>query len=115
MGINEILKKGLVEKLNSENRVAKEIAAITNLLEEIAKSRGNVAYGKQETIDAVNAGAVKDLLVLDKFVRIEELERVMELVENMGGNVMVISSEHDGGKQLESLGGIAALLRYAIK
>jgi protein pelota len=33
----------------------------------------------------------------------------------MGGGVMVISSEHDGGKQLDSLGGLAALLRYPIK
>jgi len=115
VGIHEILKKGLVEKLNSENRVAKEIAAINNLLEEIAKSNGNIAYGKQDTIDAVNAGAVKDLLVLDKFVRIKQLEKIMELVENMGGNVMVVSSEHDGGKQLESLGGMAAFLRYPIK
>ena len=115
VGINEILKKGLVEKLNSVNRIAKEIASINNILAEISKSAGNVAYGKDETIAAVNAGAVKELLILDKFVRIEELEKVMDLAENMGGNILVVSSEHDGGKQLESLGGLAALLRYPIK
>ena len=38
----------------------------------------------------------------------------MDMVENMKGEVMVISSEHDGGKQLESLGGMAAFLRYEI-
>ena len=38
----------------------------------------------------------------------------MDMVENMKGEVMVISSEHEGGKQLESLGGMAAILRYEI-
>jgi len=32
----------------------------------------------------------------------------------MGGNVEIISSEHDAGKQLESLGSIASFLRYPI-
>jgi len=39
----------------------------------------------------------------------------MDLSENLGGKVMVLSSEHDGGKQLSALGGLAALLRYALK
>jgi len=38
----------------------------------------------------------------------------MNTTENLGGKVMVISSEHDGGKQLQGLGGIAALLRYGV-
>ena len=38
----------------------------------------------------------------------------MDMVENMKGEVMVISSEHEGGKQLESLGGMAAMLRYEV-
>lgn len=115
VGIHEVLKKGVVEKLTSENRVAKEIAAMEKILEEISKTSNMVVYGKKETVDAANAGAIKKLLVLDKLVRIEKLEKTMNLVENMGGEVMVISSEHDGGKQLESLGGLAALLRYPIK
>jgi protein pelota len=115
VGIQEILKKGVVEKLSSENRIAKEISAIEKILQEIAKGSSTVVYGKKETIAGANAGAIKELLVLDKFVRIEKLEKVMNLVENMGGDVMVISSQHDGGKQLESLGGLAAILRYPIK
>jgi len=38
----------------------------------------------------------------------------MNNVENMGGTVEIISSQHDGGKQLEALGSIAAFLRYPI-
>jgi protein pelota len=115
VGIQEILKKGLVEKSTSENRIAKEISAIDKILEKIALDSNTVVYGKEETIVAANAGAIKELFILDIFVRTPNMEKIMNLVENMGGGVMVISSEHDGGKQLKSLGGLVAHLRYPLK
>lgn len=113
-GIHEVLKKGTVEKLATENRVAYEISAINNIFTEIAKSSSLAVYGKKDTINAINLGAVEKLLVLDVAVRSEDLEDSMDMVENMSGEVLVISSQHEGGKQLESLGGLAATLRYPI-
>ncbi len=114
VGIHEVLKKGTVEKLTVENRVASEMFAVNSLLEEIAKNSSKVAYGLKECSEAINLGAVDKLLILDKMVATNNLGQQMDMVENMKGEVMVISSEHDGGKQLESLGGIAAILRYAL-
>ena len=114
VGIHEVLKKGSVEKLTVENRVASEMIAVDELLGEIGKNSSKVAYGVKETVEAINLGAVEKLLVLDKMVATNNLSQQMDMVENMKGEVMVISCEHDGGKQLESLGGIAAILRYAI-
>ena len=113
-GISEVLKKGTVEKLTSENRVALEMSAVDNLLTEIAKNSSKVAYGVKETKKAINLGAVSELLILDTKVASENMGEDMDMVENMKGEVMVISSEHEGGKQLESLGGMAAILRYEI-
>ena len=113
-GISEVLKKGTVEKLTSENRVALEMSAVDNLLTEIAKNSSKVAYGLRETKKAVDLGAVSQLLILDTKVASENMGDAMDMVENMKGDVMVISSEHEGGKQLESLGGMAAILRYEI-
>ncbi len=59
-------------------------------------------------------GAVERLLILDNVVASHNMGDAMDMVENMKGEVIVISSEHDGGKQLESLGGMAAILRYPI-
>jgi protein pelota len=114
VGIHEVLKKGTVEKLTVENRVASEMFAVNSLLEEIAQNSSKVAYGLKECSEAINMGAVDKLLILDKMVATNNLGQQMDMVENMKGEVMVISSEHDGGKQLESLGGIAAILRYAL-
>ena len=113
-GISEVLKKGTVEKLTSENRVALEMSAIDNLLTEIAKNSSKIAYGLKETKKAIDLGAVSELLILDTKVASENMGDAMDMVENMKGEVMVISSEHEGGKQLESLGGMAAILRYEI-
>ncbi len=113
-GISEVLKKGTVEKLTSENRVAQEMGAINRLLAEIGKNSSKIAYGIQQTKNAINLGAVSELLILDTKVASENMGDLMDMVENMKGEVMVVSSEHEGGKQLESLGGMAAILRYEI-
>ena len=114
-GIAEVLKKGLIEKMATEGRIAHEIRMVEKVLEEIGKSSKTVAYGKKEVKEAAESGAAETLLVIDEMVRERDVENLMDLVENMGGKVMIVSSEHDGGKQLTSLGGIAALLRYGFK
>ena len=113
-GISEVLKKGTVEKLTSENRVALEMGAVDNLLSQIGRNSSKIVYGVKETKNAINLGAVSQLLILDTKVSSEDMGEAMDMVENMKGDVMVISSEHEGGKQLESLGGMAAILRYEI-
>lgn len=114
VGIHEVIKKGTVEKLTSEHRVASEILAVNQLLEEIGKNSSKIAYGLKETKNAISMGAVERLLILDNVVASHNMGDAMDMVENMKGEVIVISSEHDGGKQLESLGGMAAILRYPI-
>ncbi|HIJ14850.1 MAG TPA: mRNA surveillance protein Pelota, partial [Methanosphaera sp.] len=81
---------------------------------QIGKSSNMVTYGVQQVEMATNMGATDKLLVLDIFVREKKTQNIMNNVENMGGVVEIISSEHDAGKQLESLGSIAAFLRYPI-
>ena len=110
----EVLKKGTVEKLTSEHRVAVEMAAIDNLLSQIGKNSSKIAYGVNKVKNAIDMGAVSQLLILDNAVASNNMGNAMDMVENMKGEVMVISSEHEGGKQLESLGGMAAILRYEI-
>ena len=56
----------------------------------------------------------KQLLVLDSAVAANDMGNLMDMVENMNGEVMVISSQHEGGEQLKGLGSMAAILRYEI-
>ena len=38
----------------------------------------------------------------------------MKIVDKTKGEIEIISSEHEGGKKLDGLGGIAAILRFKL-
>jgi protein pelota len=42
------------------------------------------------------------------------IEKIMETVEKRGGTIIVIGTEHEAGTKLLALGGVAALLRFAV-
>ncbi len=109
-GIYEVINRGAVEKVQKENRVSKEIKKVEKVLERISKEE-KVAYSDQ-VFDAIEYGAVDELLIIDSMVR--ENEEILDRVEEMGGEVQVIGSGHESGEKLESIGGIAALLRFNI-
>jgi protein pelota len=113
VGVQEAIKRGVVKRLVEDSRVSFETELVEKVLEEISKS-GAVSYGLQEITDAVDAGAVESLLVIDHMLREknELVEELLKQTEENGGKVIIISSVHDAGKQLEALGGMAALLRY---
>ena len=46
---------------------------------------------------------------------IKYIEKIIDTTEEMGGRVVIVSSEHDAGKQLKALGGVAGLLRFPIE
>lgn len=115
VGVNEALRRGVVRRIVEHSRVAYETELMDKLLEGIGKD-GAVVYGLAETGNAISAGAVESLLVIDKMIRGKhvEVEELMKETESTAGKVIIISSVHDAGKQLEALGGVAALLRYKI-
>ncbi len=117
-GIYEVIKRGTVERVYHENRVAKEIQLVEKVLENIAKNNGLAAYGLREVEEAVNYGAVETLLVLDELLKGEHREKIEELMDAVRysrGEVVVVSSEHEGGEKLRALGGLAALLRFRVR
>lgn len=118
--INEVLKRDEVKTILQQDRISKEMVLVEHLLSEIAKE-GKAVYGIEETEQAVNSGAVLDLLVTDKLIqdsireeRFERLNHIMKTADKQKATVHIISSEHDGGKKLDGLGSIAAILRYKL-
>ncbi len=118
--INEVLKRDEVKKALHEDRITKEVNIIEELLSEIKKNELAV-YGIKDVKNAVDAGAVKDLLVCDSLIQTKrddgsffELDSIMKNADSVKANIMIISSDHDGGKKLNGLGGIAGILRYKL-
>ncbi len=112
-GIHELMKQGIGGKLLEDLRVAKETRLMERLFSEISKG-GLFVYGDAQVASAVRAGAVETLLVLDTKVRSSAADELLRNVENTKGEFMIVSSLHEAGRRLESLGGIAAILRYKV-
>ncbi len=123
-GFMEVLKKGSVDRIMSESRISRETSFMDQLLKEIATD-GKAAYGQADVQKAVDYGAVETLLVTDEKIRKERetsgagkeqtpTDTLMREVEKGQGKVIIMSTEFEPGRRLESFGGIAALLRYRI-
>ena len=117
--LHEVLLQPEVQKALKESRLIQETALVEEVLTAI-KNESRVVYGFQQTIDAKDA--IQTILVTDKFLEQKKDEKVLDAVqellqhvENLRGEIHIISSKHDAGKQLDGLSGIAALLRYDVE
>ncbi len=115
-GLQELLKGNALDKMMREMQLVRETQMIEAILAELGKNSGLVEYGLQQVRKAVEFGAVQQLLVADETLlhNRAEVEQLMQKAEQMHGEVHLVNSEHEAGKKLVSLGGIAALLRYRI-
>ena len=113
VGINELMKAGMGADVLKESSVGVEIEAVEQLMTEIAKN-GLATYGPNEVMNAAMSGAVDKLLILDSKLRETDMDDIVRAVESQKGTIIVVSSQHDGGKELAALGGMGAILRYRI-
>jgi protein pelota len=122
-GVHEVLKRGAIDEIQTETRIAREAELIDELTERIAAG-AKATYGPDATAQAAEYGAVETLLLVDDRLRDEragagewgiDVNDVIGSVERQGGDVVVFSGEFDPGRQLRNLGGIAALLRYRLE
>jgi protein pelota len=119
-GVSEAIRSGLLLNIAKEHRFLRETQLVENLFAELASEKGKAVYGLEETENAARIGAVKTLMVVDKLLREAsdeerlKLEEVMRLVESKGGEVTVLSGDHEAGEKILSLGGVAAILRFQV-
>ncbi|MBR9700023.1 mRNA surveillance protein pelota [Candidatus Woesearchaeota archaeon] len=118
--INEVLKRDEVKKVLHQDRITKEINIIEELMKEIS-NQGKAAYGLKEVEQAAQASAVETLLITDGFIQkarnentFSQIDAIMRTADKNKASVNIISSKHDGGKKLDGLGGIGAILRYKL-
>ncbi|PSP55478.1 mRNA surveillance protein pelota [Halobacteriales archaeon QS_1_67_19] len=122
-GVHEVLKRGAVEEVQKETRIAEEAELVDELTRRIGEG-ARVAYGPEQVKKAADYGAIEHLLVLDERLREErgedggwdfDINDLITTTEQKGGAVTVFSSEFAPGDQLAGFGGIAALLRYRLE
>lgn len=118
-GTYEAIRCGVLNKVLRDMRTVEELSSVEEILKRLGSSKGDVSYGLEQVSQDASEGAVEQILICDQSLReaSEERRRLIDEtirnVEGKGGRVLIVSVEHEGGVKLNSLGGIAALLRYA--
>lgn len=118
--LDEVMKRPELEKALHSSRMRKEILIVEELLREI-QHNGKAAYGWKEVLMTAYAGAIKAIIITERFIhhkqlsdQYEQLDSALKKVDAQEGQIYIISSEEEPGKKVDGLGGIAALLRYTL-
>lgn len=119
--LDEVIKLPELATVLKSSRARQEKILVEELLSEINK-KNLATYGWKEVKKAVEAGAVKKLLLTDDFIQQKretggylELDLLMKSVDSLKGEIHILSSKQEGGKKLDGLGGIASVLRYKLE
>lgn len=123
--LSEVLQSPAVKTILADTKYARETKLMDDFLEQLRKETNKATYGPREVEHAVEQGAVGRgggvLIVSNRLFRsqdIAERKRWVSLVDRVrdveGGDVRILSSDHESGKRLEGLGGIAALLTFPL-
>jgi protein pelota len=124
--LNEVLKSPEVVVQMKDTKYARETALMDKFFTLLRKDDGRACYGPDEVESAVTQGAVGRgggvLLISHSLFRNQEVSirrrwvRLVDTVKDeMGGEVRILSSDHESGKRLEALSGIAAILIFPIQ
>ena len=117
-GTYEAIRCGVLDKVLRDMRTVQEVAAVEEVLKRLGSSKGDVSYGLEQVSQDASEGAIERILILDRTLREANdekrrlIDETIRNVEGKGGKVLIVSDQHEGGTKLNSLGGIAALLRY---
>lgn len=121
----EVLASPAVTSKLSDTKFARETQLVDRFFELMRKEDARAWYGPRECEEAVARGAVGKgggvLLISNGLFRSQEIEvrkRWVKLVDDVkaeGGEVRVLSSMHESGRRLESLGGVAVILTWGIE
>jgi len=118
--ISEIISKNILGKLIEEEQASSEAVYLEEVMSRLGRNTQTVAYGKENIEKAIDFGAVETLLLVDNQLRLRDREKRKELdelllkVRKNGGKIVIMSEQHDSGKQVEKFGGKIALLRFPI-
>jgi protein pelota len=123
--LNEVLKSPEVLAKLRDTKYARETRLMDDFMALLRRDDGRAWYGPSEVEKAVEKGAVGRgggaLLISNSLFRSQVIDvrkrwvALVDKVKEEGGEVRVLSGDHESGKRLEGLGGIAAILTFPLE
>eukprot|EP01102_Stenamoeba_stenopodia_P005193 TRINITY_DN15714_c0_g1_i1.p1 TRINITY_DN15714_c0_g1~~TRINITY_DN15714_c0_g1_i1.p1 ORF type:complete len:387 (+),score=71.03 TRINITY_DN15714_c0_g1_i1:108-1268(+) len=119
-GLKEVLTDNAVAAKLVDTKAASEVRALGEFYEMLKVDPDRAFYGVAHVMAANERSAIQTLLITDSLFRAADIatrKKYVSLVESVkegGGDVRIFSTQHVSGEQLQSLGGIAAILRFGL-
>ncbi|EGV61597.1 Translation factor pelota [Yamadazyma tenuis] len=119
-GLQEALQDPHLQKKLSDTKFTKQVQVFEEFEKNLNEDNDKAWYGRKECEQAIELGAVKYLMITDSLFRNDDISvrkfyiDLTEQVKHSSGEVLIFSSLHDSGKQLDALTGIAVLLSYPV-
>lgn len=117
-GVNELLSRPELNAVLQSQRLHDEMQFIDRLREKLSKDF--VVYGFKDVAFAAQSGAIEDLGVVDHLFTqakennsFDQLNTIIKQVDSSQGKVHIVQSD-EASKVIDSLGGIAGVLRWKI-
>ncbi|MFO7710507.1 MAG: peptide chain release factor aRF-1 [Candidatus Woesearchaeota archaeon] len=108
-GLQELVERS--DDVLANEEIIQEKKLMARFFELLNKQPGLVSYGYEQCKKLLTMGAVDKLLVSD-VVDDSTYDELATLAEQLGSEVIIVSTETREGVQLRDIGKIAAILRY---
>ncbi|PYB67946.1 mRNA surveillance protein pelota [Thermoplasma sp. Kam2015] len=98
------------KRIMSEERISRDKEIVDEFLRAVKKDMA--VYGRELTKNALEAGALSDIIMTDEIFRTEEGRAILSTAESLGTKIHIVSVSNDPGQMIKKFGGVAGLLRF---
>jgi protein pelota len=117
-GIYVFLRSSAMKEVMKTSKLASVSFIVDEIMSLVSKGENKFAIGIHEVQNAASIKAISNLVLSDSIFRTaaeSEVIRLLNLLEGQGAKVYAVDSSTDIGMRVSALGGVVALLRYAIR
>lgn len=117
-GIYVFLRSTAMKEVMKTSKLASVSSIVDEIMSLVSKGENKFAIGIHEVQNSASIKAISNLVLSDSIFRTaaeSEVIRLLNLLEGQGAKVYAVDSSTDIGMRVSALGGVVALLRYAIR
>jgi protein pelota len=117
-GIFVFLRSTAMKEAMSASKLASVSALLDRVMLMVSRSEAKFAMGMPEVSQAASMKAIEAVVFSDSIFKTADEEQVIKMlnsIESYGAKTYAVDSSTDIGLRVSSLGGIVAILRYAVR
>ena len=111
------LKHPSIKEFMKNSELSSATLATEDAINRISKNDNKVCYSFKDVKKVAEMGAIEKVMISSKVFELSDEDQVISLldeIEKFSGQIYLLDSSTEAGKQIDSVGGIIASLRYPV-